>query len=237
MKKKILIFSGAGVSAESGIKTFRDSDGLWENHSVEEVASVDVWQRNPEKVLNFYNDRKKEYSSVGPNDAHKIIAEMEQNFEVVVVTQNVDDLHEKAGSSNVIHLHGEITKLRSEGSNYKSEWSKDIKMGDKCPDGYQLRPDIVWFGENLDMSILDKVNKEASSADICIIVGTSMQVQPAASIPWLTKETTLTYYVDPSDADFYVPKLRSYFFYHFKDPATIGIQKVYDDISKIFKNK
>ena len=237
IKKKILVFTGAGISAESGIKTYRDHDGLWENFSVDEVASIQGWENDPQKVLDFYNARVKELKGAKPNDAHKVLAEMEKDYDITIVTQNVDDLHEKAGSTNIIHLHGELTKLRSELTSYRTSYDKDVNLGDLCPDGYQLRPDIVWFGEVLDSDRLDQTRKVASEADYCIVVGTSMQVAPASSIPWLTKETTLTYYVDPGDINFTVPKIRKYFFYHFEDKATVGVPKVYEDLKKIAQKR
>ena len=152
----------------------------------------------------------------------------------------MDDLHERAGSTNVIHLHGELTKLRSHSNRYPGplwghteDYTHTIKLGDEGPEGGQLRPDIVWFGEELDPHCLDKTRKAAEEADICIIVGTSMQVMPAASIPFLTKETTLIYYVDPGDVEFSIPKIRKFFFYHFEDDATVGVKKVYEDLQKI----
>ena len=190
MKKKILIFSGAGVSKESGIQTFRDSkESLWNNYKIEDVATIDAWRKNRALVLEFYNERRALLSSVLPNVAHEIIAGLENEFEVKIVTQNVDDLHERAGSTNIVHLHGELKKSRSTfpGSTEVYNCSEDIKIGDKCPRGAQLRPHIVWFGENLDGLDIEKATSAAEECDICIIVGTSMQVFPANQIPFLTK--------------------------------------------------
>jgi len=226
-KKKILVFSGAGVSKESGIETFRDSaDSLWNNYRIEDVATIDAWRRNRELVLDFYNQRRAQLKLVHPNLAHQVIADLEKDYDVTLITQNVDNLHERAGSTNVLHLHGELTKSRScfPGSAETFECEGDIKVGDKCPRGAQLRPHIVWFGESLDGGILESAECAAEEADICIIVGTSMQVFPANQIPFLTKEDCIIFYVDPSDKDFYVPEFRSSFFHHIKEPATTGMQ-------------
>ena len=231
MKRKILIFSGAGVSAESGVKTFRDNDGLWNNFKVEDVATISAWNRNPQPVIDFYNFRRREMIGVDPNAAHEIIAKLESDFDVTIVTQNVDDLHEKAGSTNIIHLHGELSKLRSEyNSETKKPFDSDLVLGDVCPEGGQFRPDIVWFGENLDFDKIEKTKEVAKEADVCIVVGTSMQVSPANTIPWLTKETCIIYYVDPGDMGFIVPSYRHGFFYHIQKPATEGVKEVADDI-------
>jgi NAD-dependent deacetylase len=226
-KKKILVFSGAGIDKESGVETFRDSkDSLWNNYKTEDVATMDGWRRNRSLVLDFYNQRRTQLKDVHPNLAHQIIADLEKDFEVTLVTQNVTNLHERAGSTNVIHLHGELTKSRSTfpGSTESYDCPGDINIGDKCPRGAQLRPAIVWFGENLDPINIDKAEDAAPKCDICIIVGTSMQVFPANQIPFLTKEDCIIFYVDPSDMDFYVPEFRSDFFHHIKEPATIGMQ-------------
>jgi len=226
-KKKILIFSGAGIDKESGVETFRDAkDGLWNNHKIEDVATPDGWRKNRQLVLDFYNQRRAQLKDVEPNLAHKLIADLEKDFEVTLVTQNVTNLHERAGSTNIIHLHGELVKSRSTfpGSTQSYDCQADINIGDKCPRGSQLRPHIVWFGENLDPINIDKAEDAAGKCDICIIVGTSMQVFPANQIPFLTKEDCIIFYVDPSEMDFYVPEFRSDFFHHIKEPATIGMQ-------------
>jgi len=180
--KKIVVLSGAGISAESGIKTFRDSGGLWEGYDVMEVASPEGWAKNPELVLDFYNQRRKKALTAQPNEGHKIIAELEKYFQVSVVTQNIDNLHEKAGSSHVTHLHGEIFQARSTldpNLVYDIEgW--ELKLGDKCEKGSQLRPNIVWFGEMVPM--MEVAVEEAISADIFIVIGTSLQVYPAEAI-------------------------------------------------------
>ena len=234
-KKKILVFTGAGVSAESGIKTFRDEGGLWDSHKVEDVASIEGWNRNPKLVLDFYNKRRREFTGqVSPNQSHILLAEMEKDFDVTIVTQNVDNLHEQAGSTKVIHLHGEFVNMYGKNKNIKFPYNKDIEIGDLCPEGGQLRPDIVWFGEELDFLKMDEVKSVASESDICIIIGTSMCVYPAAGIPWLTKETSLIYYVDPGNIDFLVPKFRKYFFYHFQKLASDGVKEVYDELIRLF---
>lgn len=237
-KKKILVFSGAGVSKESGIDTFRDNGGLWNNFDVKDVAHIDAWKKDPQTVIDFYNFRRKDMNSIKPNKAHIIIAELEKYFDVTVATQNVDPLHEMAGSTNVIHLHGEITKLRSEKDpTIFIDWTEELKIGQLASDGHQLRPDIVWFGEELNYDRIDNVTKAANQADICIIVGTSMQVSPANQIPFLTPQTCLIYYVDPGNKDFYLPNMREHFFYHIQKNATEGMKDVKKDLLKIFSPK
>lgn len=236
MKKKILVFSGAGVSKESGIDTFRDNGGVWENFDVMKVAHIDGWRNDPQTVINFYNKRREALPITHPNKAHLIIAELEKYFDVTIATQNVDDLHEKAGSTNVIHLHGELTKLRSERDpNMTIEWVNELKLGDLAEDGTQLRPDIVWFGEELNYTRIAAVKEAAREANVCIIIGTSMKVAPANGIPFLTPETTLIYYVDPSDRDFDVPKFREYFFYHIQEPATKGMELMMQELLTVYK--
>ena len=194
---KIVFLTGAGVSRESGIKTFRDSDGLWEGHNVMEVASIDGWKKDKEKVLNFYNERHQQLDTVEPNLAHKLIAELEQNHEVVVITQNVDDLHERAGSTNVMHLHGELRKMCSS-MNKKSvlPYTQDIKIGDKHEDGSQLRPFIVWFGE--DVPMMFDTTKEVMSADVLVIIGSSLEVYPAAGLIRHARGSCRLFYIDPN---------------------------------------
>ena len=193
---KICILTGAGISAESGIKTFRDADGLWEGHDVMQVASPEGWQANSELVLDFYNQRRAQLKEVMPNLGHFSIVKLEKYFDTVVITQNVDNLHEKAGSQQVIHLHGELTKVRSTKSHHLVyEWEKDLNLGDLCEDGHQLRPHIVWFGEQVPM--LDSAIKELRNCDICLVIGTSMQVYPAAALVSYVPDHTLIYYIDP----------------------------------------
>jgi NAD-dependent deacetylase len=194
--KKIIILTGAGISAESGIKTFRDSDGLWEGHDVMEVASPEGFTKNPALVLDFYNQRRRQLLSVAPNEAHKSLLCLEKHFDVHIVTQNVDDLHERAGSSKVLHLHGELLKVRStKNENEVLTWKKDLNLGDFSINGHQLRPHIVWFGEQVPL--LEKAIKITQQADILIIIGTSMQVYPAASLIDFVASNTPIYFIDP----------------------------------------
>jgi NAD-dependent deacetylase len=238
-RKKILVFSGAGVSQESGVETFRGlSGGLWNNYDVMKVAHIDAWKEDPQTVIDFYNLRRQDMGKVFPNEAHKIIAELEKWFDVTIVTQNVDNLHELAGSTKVIHLHGEITKLRSENNSHiTQEWIGELELGQLAEDGYQLRPDVVWFGEELDSDRIEEAKRSAGGCDACIIVGTSMQVAPANMIPFLTPETCLLYYVDPGDKDFHIPKFRDFFFYHFQEVASVGMEQVKEDLLSTFKIK
>ena len=224
--KKIVVLSGAGVSAESGIKTFRDSNGLWEEYKVEDVASIDGWYRNKELVLNFYNARRRALQNAGPNDAHKIIAQLENDFDVTVVTQNVDNLHERAGSTKIIHLHGELTKARSvkdEFTTYEIGYN-DIHLGDKAPDGGQLRPFIVWFGESVPE--LGRAAKEVEKADILIIIGTSLNVYPAAGLVHYTKPGCKIYLIDPQPMN-----LRMENFTQIQDVATEGMRKLKEELN------
>lgn len=194
---KIVVLTGAGMSAESGLKTFRDSGGLWEGHDVMEVASPEGFARNPELVLSFYNERRRQLLEASPNKAHQQLAKLEEQHNVVIITQNVDDLHERAGSSKVIHLHGELFKIRSSGNEQDvQEWKEDISVGDLCKEGYQLRPHIVWFGEAVPL--LEKAVEEISDADAVIIVGTSMQVYPAASLIHYAPREIPVFFVDPN---------------------------------------
>lgn len=194
--KKIVVLTGAGISAESGISTFRDANGLWEGHDIMEVASPIGWNKNPDLVNTFYNKRRDELNRVTYNAAHKFIADLEDSFNVKVITQNVDDLHERAGSSQVIHLHGELRKVRSTGNpTYVKSWNNPLTKNDLCPDGYPLRPHIVWFGESVPM--MDAAILEIGDAEIVIIIGTSMQVYPAASLTSYSSDTCPIIYLDP----------------------------------------
>lgn len=226
-KKKIVVLTGAGVSAESGISTFRDSGGLWENYKVEDVASIEGWYRNPALVLQFYNDRRAQLAQVRPNAAHLSIAALEKDWDVTVVTQNVDNLHERAGSTRIIHLHGELTKVRPENSctemdGFSEEKVIDIgyepiEMGDCAPDGVQLRPHIVWFGE-----AVPKINKAidaVEAADVVVIVGTSLQVYPAASLYRFAKNDTPIYIIDPNEV-----AVRDSRLIHIREVATKGME-------------
>ena len=199
MKKKLVVLTGAGISAESGVKTFRDSDGLWEGHNVLDVATHEGWHRNPELVLDFYNQRRKQLLEVQPNYGHKGLVELESDFDVFIITQNVDNLHEKAGSSNVLHLHGELLKARStKNKNYIIDWENDLNTGNLDDNGNQLRPHIVWFGE--EVPALDEAMEITDNADILVVIGTSLQVYPAAGLIEFTKPNIPIYYIDPKPA-------------------------------------
>ena len=227
VKKRITVLTGAGVSAESGISTFRDSDGLWENHNVEDVASIEGWYRNPALVLDFYNARRAQLATVRPNAAHVSIASLEDEYNVTVVTQNVDNLHERAGSTRVIHLHGELTKVRPENCcNDRDGYSEaavfdigsdSIHVGDLAPNGAQLRPHIVWFGEAVPK--IDAAIDAVEAADIILIVGTSLQVYPAAGLYRYARAGVPIYIIDPKD----VP-VRDSRITHIKDVATKGME-------------
>ncbi len=194
--KRIIVLTGAGMSAESGIKTFRDADGLWEGHDVMEVASPEGWNKNKELVLDFYNQRRQQLLEVEPNLAHQLLVDLENNYEVQIITQNVDDLHERAGSKNVLHLHGELFKVKSvRNDSVVYPWKKDLHIGDIGEDGNQLRPNIVWFGEAVPM--LDQAVEITKTADILVIIGTSMQVYPAASLIHYIPAGTPIYFIDP----------------------------------------
>ena len=195
--KKLVVLTGAGISAESGISTFRDSGGLWEGHDVNEVATPEGFAANPTLVLDFYNQRRRQLLEVQPNEAHRLLAHLEKRFQVVIITQNVDDLHERAGSHNVIHLHGELLKSRGVDNPLVTyPCTGDIKVGDKIPTGAQLRPHIVWFGEEVPM--LDQAIEEVYTADVLMIIGTSLQVYPAAGLMNYRKEGTPVFYIDPN---------------------------------------
>ncbi|MCG1036570.1 SIR2 family NAD-dependent protein deacylase [Polaribacter sargassicola] len=194
--KKLVVLTGAGISAESGINTFRDANGLWEGHDVMEVATPEGFAANPKLVLEFYNQRRKQLLEVKPNKAHYNLADLETSFDVQIITQNVDDLHERAGSKNVTHLHGELLKVRSSvDESIVLKWTKDLFLGDLCDKKSQLRPHIVWFGEMVPM--LNKAIEITQKADILVIIGTSMQVYPAASLINYIKPNTPIYFIDP----------------------------------------
>jgi NAD-dependent deacetylase len=197
--KHIVVLTGAGISAESGIKTFRDADGLWEGHDVMQVASPEGFRNNPELVLDFYNQRRRQLKTVEPNQAHKDLATLENDFKVTIITQNVDDLHERAGSSDVVHLHGELLKIKSTvNHNDIKVWTEDLNLGDTCKNGHQLRPHIVWFGEEVPM--IEKAVEICLTADVLLIIGTSMQVYPAASLMHYIQPNIPVYYIDPKPA-------------------------------------
>jgi NAD-dependent deacetylase len=207
MRRKLVIFSGAGMSAESGISTFRDSGGLWEKYAIEDVATPEAWHKNPDLVTDFYNQRRKQIIETEPNLAHRIIAELEKSHEVIVITQNIDDLHERAGSTNVLHLHGNIRFSKSSGPNQEKEyypidgWKLD--SDDACPEGYRLRPHVVWFGE--DVPMYEKAVKEIELADVFIVIGTSLQVYPAAGLIHYASRNAVKWIIDPNVNAFSVP--------------------------------
>lgn len=227
MKKKLVVLTGAGVSAESGISTFRTNNGLWDNHKVEDVASIEGWYRNPQLVLDFYNERRLQLGTVKPNAAHYAIAELENEWDVTVITQNVDNLHERAGSTRVFHLHGELTKVRpenccNESDDYSEETVFDIgydviNLGDLAPNGTQLRPHIVWFGEAVPY--INPAIDHVENADVLLIVGTSLQVYPAAGLYAYAKADTPIYIIDPADVPVRDGRLT-----HIKDVATKGME-------------
>ncbi len=223
---KIVVLTGAGISAESGISTFRDSGGLWEGHDVMEVASIEGWRENPEKVLDFYNQRREKAMNAEPNDGHKAVARLEEYFDVTVITQNVDTLHEKAGSSNVIHLHGKLNEARSEKNpDYVVDiGAGSINMGDTCPQGGQMRPNIVWFGEMVPRMF--DAAEETQKADLLLVIGTSLVVYPAASLVNEVPPDTEIYVVDPSRPDAHFSNK-----VHFiEDTAAKGTPRLVDDL-------
>lgn len=229
MKKKLVVLTGAGISAESGIQTFRDTDGLWEGHNVNDVATPEGWARNPELVMDFYNKRRAQLHTVVPNLAHEILAELEQEFEVTIITQNVDNLHEKAGSTNVVHLHGELLKVRSTvNSKYVVDWHNDLTFTDFDDKGNQLRPHIVWFGE--DVPALEKAVNIVQSADILMIIGTSLQVYPAASLMNFAQEDIPVFYIDLKPAEVIDPPLNLKII---ADKASKGLKSVQKDLNKL----
>jgi NAD-dependent deacetylase len=204
MKKNLVVLTGAGISADSGIQTFRDAGGLWEGHDIYEVASPQGWQRNPETVLDFYNQRRKKLLTCVPNAAHHGLVTLEEKYEVSIITQNVDDLHERAGSKHILHLHGELLKSRScNNPNLIYNCTNDIHIGDLAEDGAQLRPHIVWFGENV--TEIGNAIAISKKADIFVVIGTSLQVNPAASLIQYTDYSIPKYIIDPQHLDFSYP--------------------------------
>ncbi|WP_025741378.1 SIR2 family NAD-dependent protein deacylase [Aquimarina pacifica] len=218
--KNIVVLTGAGISAESGINTFRDANGLWEGHDIMEVASPIGWEANPALVLDFYNKRRSQLLTVSPNQGHLSLVALEKKYNVTIITQNVDDLHERAGSSSILHLHGELLKVRSQHTqDLVLDWKKDLNLGDLCPNDSQLRPHIVWFGE--EVPLLNTAITITEKADILLIIGTSMQVYPAASLLQYAPNQTPIYFVDPNPAIAPKPHLTI-----LKEKATTGIPKI-----------
>lgn len=198
-KKKMVVLTGAGISAESGISTFRDANGLWEGHDVMEVASVEGFERNPALVLDFYNKRRRQLKAVNPNKAHHILKALEEDFAVSIITQNVDDLHERAGSTHIIHLHGKLLKARGvQSAKPIYHWEKDILPTDRTPTGERLRPHIVWFGE--EVPEMSKAMEEIQKADVVVVIGTSLQVYPAAGLLDFAPPKASIFYIDPHPA-------------------------------------
>lgn len=204
---KIVVFSGAGMSAESGISTFRDNNGLWANFKIEEVATPHAWANNPEMVQSFYNQRRKQIIESSPNEAHKLIKELEKIGDVTLVTQNIDDLHERAGSKHVVHLHGNIREAKSSGPNQEARYYPidgwELKMGDLCEDGFQLRPHVVWFGEAVPN--LEVASNLISAASVLIVIGTSLQVYPAAGLIHSATRNCTKFLIDPNADQLQIP--------------------------------
>lgn len=229
--KKLVILSGAGISAESGISTFRDAGGLWDKYPVMQVASIEGYEANPELVIRFYNERRRQLLDVNPNEGHRKCAELEKHFDVSVITQNVDNLHERAGSSHIIHLHGELTKVCSSYNPNDSRYIKElqpgeyeVKIGDKAGDGSQLRPFIVWFGEAVPR--IEEAIEEVEKADIFVIIGTSMNVYPAAGLIHYVPRGAKIYLIDPKDVNIDARfKVR-----HIKKGASEGMRELYDEL-------
>ncbi|MDR6561858.1 MULTISPECIES: NAD-dependent deacylase [unclassified Arcicella] len=223
-KKKLVVLTGAGISAESGIPTFRASDGLWENHAIEDVATPQGFKKDPELVLRFYNERRAKLDHVEPNEGHKILARLEQYYDVQIITQNVDNLHERAGSTNVLHLHGELTKARStvDEQLVYDIGTKPINLGDKCEKGSQLRPHIVWFHE--DVPLIHEAIEIAESADIFVVVGTSLQVYPAAGLVNYVLSFVPIYVIDPKKPEAATRKNMSFI----EHIGSVGLAKLWD---------
>ncbi len=232
MMKKIVVFSGAGMSAESGINTFRDSDGLWENYKIEDVATPEAWLRNPEMVQDFYNQRRKNILDAQPNSAHQIIADLEKSFDVQVITQNIDDLHERAGSQQVLHLHGNIRLAKSSKPNaqYSTDfyhiygWQLDLEK-DRCPEGYPLRPHVVWFGEAVPA--YEEAVDLIQHADIFIVIGSTLSVYPVAGLIHEISKHCEAYYIDPQANYSRVPEQ----FQCLKMTATAGMQQLFNKLT------
>lgn len=224
MKKRIVVLSGAGISAESGILTFRDTNGLWEQYAIGDVATPEAWKRNPELVQRFYNERRKQVLEARPNDAHRYFAQLEEDFDVAIVTQNIDDLHERAGSTNVLHLHGNIRQCKSSGPNQEHAYYPidgwELKMTDLCPDGYVLRPHVVWFGEAVPN--LELAAELISKADFLVVVGTSLNVYPAAGLIHYAPDGCHKFVIDTNARELAVDST----FTKIARPAVEGVQEL-----------
>jgi NAD-dependent deacetylase len=223
LRRTVVVLTGAGMSAESGLRTFRDSDGLWEEYSIYEVATPEAFRKDPELVLRFYNERRKQLLECAPNKGHHALVRLEEQFDVHIITQNVDDLHERAGSRNILHLHGELRKIRSAGDpSYVIPFDGEVKLGDTCPKGYQLRPHIVWFGEQVDT--IEVAESICRKADILIVIGTSLQVYPAAGLIRYADRDVPKYIIDPGS-----PAYQSNgFIEHIPMTATEGVPLLVD---------
>ena len=222
MKKKLTVLTGAGISAESGIKTFRDSDGLWEEYDIMEVASIEGWRKNPALMIEFYNQRRSKLADAQPNKAHIILAELEEHFDVHIVTQNVDDLHERAGSTKILHLHGELTKVQSvrDSTLVVDIGYKSIALGQTGEDGEQLRPNVVWFGEPVPLIV--EAERLVRNADIFAVVGSSLVVYPAAGLAAVARPDARAFLIDPNDVGMRLPSN----FVMIKEAATTGVEKM-----------
>lgn len=231
MKKKLVVLTGAGISAESGLKTFRDMGGLWEQYDVMEVASIDGWYRNPQLVLKFYNDRRKQLETALPNAGHKGLVDLEEYFEVYIITQNVDNLHEKAGSKHVLHLHGELTKVRC--TTHEGEIEdigfNELNWGDKCKKGAQLRPHIVWFGEAVPA--IEEAATITETADVFAVVGTSLNVYPAAGLLSYVPRSAPIFLIDPNDVPVSMPGRLEFI----KEKAGTGVEMMKSKLLDHFK--
>lgn len=229
---KLVVFSGAGMSAESGISTFRDSNGLWENYDIQQVATPEAWRKNPALVQRFYNERRKNILESEPNSAHQYIFKLQDYFDVEVITQNIDDLHERAGSSNVLHLHGNIRLAKSSGPNAQfttqfyevKGWKLDLER-DFCPDGYPLRPHVVWFGEAVPA--YEEAIRLVQSADIFIVIGSTLSVYPVAGLVHEISDQCKAYYIDPKTDHVRVPQQYELL----KIPATQGMHKIFENLT------
>lgn len=230
--KKIVVLTGAGISAESGIKTFRDSDGLWENYHIQDVATPEAWKKDKALVTKFYNQRRSQLAEVKPNLGHLALVELEKYFDVTIITQNVDDLHERAGSKNVLHLHGELTKVRSTlDPTLIYDWGyKEVKMGDYCEKGSQLRPHIVWFGESVPK--MKEATDITEKCDIFVVVGTSMVVYPAAGLIDEVKPNNPKYIIDPQKPAIHLDKSTTFM----AEPATIGVPNLLKELIEKYVN-
>ncbi len=223
---KVVVLTGAGMSADSGLKTFRDSDGLWEGHDLQEVATPQGWREDPERVLEFYNKRRKQVHEASPNDGHRALARLEEKYEVTIITQNIDNLHERAGSTDVLHLHGEISKVRSEKdpSLVYDIGGGEVELGDTADDGAQLRPHVVWFGEMVGN--MDKAASIVPESDILIVIGTSLVVYPAAGLVDLAPPSISKFIIDPAKPDLYEDTSWK----HYEERAETGTPKLVDKL-------